>query len=184
MSAGSGRDGRLSDIDAEHQRRGNSTRVTALSATDIEHDTRLLSCNYRRYGGRQRIVGTSRQEPAPGTYHLRTIARLTAAPASSRQKIDVTLTGDVEAVSFAALPSPPAILDDQAFPADRTTPRCVGHYQWTRLPCDLSRHGEAGTRPPGTSGIERNRIPQARKIAFPIAGATAIIGASPPPTDG
>lgn len=42
----------------------------------------------------------------------------------------------------------------------------------------------SGIRPPGTSGIERSRTPHARKIAFAIAGATAMIGASPPPADG
>lgn len=41
----------------------------------------------------------------------------------------------------------------------------------------------AGTRPPGASGIERNRLPQAQKIAFAIAGATAMTDASPPLAD-
>ena len=32
--------------------------------------------------------------------------------------------------------------------------------------------------------MSRSRTPQAAKIAFAIAGATAMIGVSPPPADG
>ena len=38
--------------------------------------------------------------------------------------------------------------------------------------------------PRGASGMDRSRIPQALKMALAMAGATAMIGVSPPPADG
>ena len=40
------------------------------------------------------------------------------------------------------------------------------------------------TVPSGASGSLRSRTPQARKMALPMAGAMAIRGVSPAPTDG
>ena len=45
-------------------------------------------------------------------------------------------------------------------------------------------HDGSGTLPAGASGMARSRTPQARKMALPMAGATAMIGVSPPPADG
>ena len=41
-----------------------------------------------------------------------------------------------------------------------------------------------GTTPRGARGMSRSRTPHAAKIAFAIAGATAMIGVSPPPANG
>jgi hypothetical protein len=44
--------------------------------------------------------------------------------------------------------------------------------------------GYRSIRPPGRSGKDRSRTPDAAKIAFAIAGATAPIGVSPAPAGG
>ncbi len=44
--------------------------------------------------------------------------------------------------------------------------------------------GAPATTPRGASGMARSRTPHALKMALAMAGATAMIGVSPPPADG
>src|ERR1019366_7327367 len=62
-----------------------------------------------------------------------------------------------------------------------TCPHLLGTWPLGTLPPGAL---PTGPLPLGTSGMDLSRAPQAAKIAFAIAGATATIGVSPPPADG
>ena len=166
-------DGRLGDVDAENERRGQLCRVAPFAAPHVEDDRRALVAYKVAQGVGYRVKRPGRQEAVTGGDHFVAVARHPTASLPREQQIDVTPAGNVEAMTERTGPLASFRRQAQAGPADRAAPGRNGCHEDALSGGRSAGEGRAGNRHgPGTNAPSSITARSTASAAWSCSGAT------------